>query len=268
MGVPCKIASQVTGIRPLLNLELLEFRLIRGLGAGHKQNIISTALHLDESTPHMVVYAVPINANGRLAAKDFLGGREKLSQLQTDFHQLVGVPNGLERGVKGSSASHQTVKRFYSNISNLAEPPSVSKLDKLADVLGIKTQALLERDKTSMSLIAHERSFNKNALKAARSVSQAAQGSIDSLRFDQQKIRNEALAITADLARERIATAELRTALKLANEKLTQANEHSRVLYQCVQEFQALNRPIVTKDSNNQQKEHHDSTHSKPRLAI
>jgi hypothetical protein len=137
----------------------------------------------------------------------------------------------------------------------------------LADVFGVKTQALLERDKVSLALIAHERSFNIDALKAARSVSHAAQRSIDLLRLDQQKIRDEALAITADLARERMVATELRNALKLTNEKLTQANEHSRVLYQCIQEFQALNRPIVTKDSNSQQKEHHVSTPTKPRMA-
>ena len=108
-----------------------------------KQNLISVALHLDETTPHLVAYVVPINAAGKLAAKDFLGGREKLRQLQTDFFQTVGAKFGLERGVKGSRATHQKVQQFYSHIGIKDDLKPLRKMDKFAGALGLKTEATI-----------------------------------------------------------------------------------------------------------------------------
>ena len=39
-----------------------------------------------------------------------LGGREKLSKMQTDFATNVGQSVGLVRGLEGSKAEHQTIK--------------------------------------------------------------------------------------------------------------------------------------------------------------
>ena len=40
-----------------------------------------------------------------------------LSQLQTDFAKDVGLRYGLERGIEGSQAKHQTVKEFYAQVN-------------------------------------------------------------------------------------------------------------------------------------------------------
>jgi hypothetical protein len=52
----------------------------------------------------------------RLSAKTFNGGREKMSDLQTDFYENVAKGFGLERGVKGSKAKHEDVKHFYGEL--------------------------------------------------------------------------------------------------------------------------------------------------------
>ena len=40
-----------------------------------------------------------------------------LSQLQTDFAKDVGQRHGLERGIEGSQAKHQTIKEFYAQVN-------------------------------------------------------------------------------------------------------------------------------------------------------
>lgn len=79
------------------------------------ENVISTSIHRDETTPHLVAYVVPIDLEGKLNAREFLGGRAKLSKMQTDFHNEV-KNLGLERGLEGSKAEHTTIREFYAEI--------------------------------------------------------------------------------------------------------------------------------------------------------
>ena len=59
---------------------------------------------------------VPLK-DGKLNAKHFTGGKKVLSQLQTDFAKDVGQRHGLERGIEGSQAKHQTIKEFYAQVN-------------------------------------------------------------------------------------------------------------------------------------------------------
>ena len=91
-----------------------------------KDNVIATTIHRDEFTPHMIAYVVPL-VKGKLNAKHFLGGREKLSKMQTDFATNVGQSVGLVRGLEGSKAEHQTIKKYYTNIDTAVKMlPDVS----------------------------------------------------------------------------------------------------------------------------------------------
>lgn len=121
------------------------------------ENVVSRVVHRDEKTPHLVAYVVPLverEAKSRkrsvivgkddqgkpiretrefaesgktvLSAKHFLGGREKLRAMQTDFAEKVGRKHGLERGLEGSRAQHQTVKDFYAQIEKPAQNVSIS----------------------------------------------------------------------------------------------------------------------------------------------
>lgn len=84
------------------------------------ENVISTHVHRDETTPHMVAYVVPITPDGKLSARHFLGGPDAMRELQTDFAERVGKRHGLERGVEGSKAKHQTIAEYYQR-ANQAE---------------------------------------------------------------------------------------------------------------------------------------------------
>ena len=80
-----------------------------------KENVIACSIHRDETTPHLIVYVVPIDEKGGLNAKKWLGGRSKLSQTQTEFANEV-KHLGLERGLENSKARHKTIKEFYAEI--------------------------------------------------------------------------------------------------------------------------------------------------------
>jgi hypothetical protein len=91
---------------------------VRWLAQRHgAENIVAWAVHRDESTPHLVCYAVPLDPQtNRLNAKRWLGGRQKLSQMQTEFANTVARPHGLERGIQGSRATHHKVQQWYGQI--------------------------------------------------------------------------------------------------------------------------------------------------------
>lgn len=80
-----------------------------------EENVVHALLHEDETTPHIVAYVVP-EFNGKLNAKNFLGGKKKCSDLVTS-HANYNEEFGLERGVKGSTARHQRVRRYYSHVN-------------------------------------------------------------------------------------------------------------------------------------------------------
>lgn len=110
-------------------------------------NVIGVNVQLDERTPHLVVYAVPlvehpattrsrnvilgkvdgewirgnkcydVPAHTALSASHFLGNREKLRQLQTSFAQQVGEKHGLCRGLRYSAATHLTTKEFHQELA-------------------------------------------------------------------------------------------------------------------------------------------------------
>lgn len=76
------------------------------------ENVIVATIHNDETTPHMSAFVTPITKDGRLSAKEFIGNKKKMSDDQTSYAEKV-EHLGLKRGVKGSKAKHQTIKKFY-----------------------------------------------------------------------------------------------------------------------------------------------------------
>ena len=83
------------------------------------ENVLCMYLHLDEKTPHIEAYVLPIDPKGKLNCKHFLGGAKKLSDLQTAYaDHNKGL--GLSRGLGGSQATHTDIKKFYAMITDKA----------------------------------------------------------------------------------------------------------------------------------------------------
>lgn len=85
-----------------------------------KQNIVAANIHRDEASPHLSAFVVPITADGRLSAKEFIGNKAKMTRDQTTF-ALAVKDLGLERGIQGSKAVHQRVQRFYAEMAQAQE---------------------------------------------------------------------------------------------------------------------------------------------------
>ena len=92
-----------------------------------EENVITTSIHYDETTPHLIAYVVPIDPKGKLNCRHFLGGKSKLSQMQTEFHEQV-KHLGLERGLIGSTLEHQSIQKYY---QLLKSTPQSNKLAPL-----------------------------------------------------------------------------------------------------------------------------------------
>ena len=85
-----------------------------------KENIVNIALHLDDTTPHITCQTLAIY-EGKLNAKHFTGGAEKCSKLQDDYAAAM-KSLGLQRGVRGSKAKHENIKRYYARVGSQADP--------------------------------------------------------------------------------------------------------------------------------------------------
>jgi len=117
-----------------------------------KENIVCLNVQNDETSPHMVVYVVPKTKDGRLSAKDFLGGRAKLSQMQTDFYKAVGEPVGLQRGVEGSKAKHTTAKQYSAILKkNPTLQPPVKPAPSIMDRVTGKAKAAEDKHEAEMA---------------------------------------------------------------------------------------------------------------------
>ena len=79
------------------------------------QNVIVASIHRDETSPHLSAFVVPITADGRLSAKDYIGNRQKMTADQTKFAKAV-QHLGLERGIERSRATHTSIKQHYAAI--------------------------------------------------------------------------------------------------------------------------------------------------------
>jgi hypothetical protein len=94
-----------------------------------RENVMLAGQHDDETTPHVTAFVTPVRPDGRLSAAHWVGGGDapgsRLSQMQDRHHAAVEAA-GLERGIRGSKAAHQSVRRFYAAAE--APIPAVPKI--------------------------------------------------------------------------------------------------------------------------------------------
>ncbi|MEO1560143.1 MAG: MobV family relaxase, partial [Cyanobacteria bacterium J06632_19] len=97
-----------------------------------RNRIISAAAHLDEVTPHIHAHMVPIDKRGKLNASAFFGSPKLLREWQDDYAQAM-KPLGLERGIRGSKATHIDIGRYYTNINSSQTDNILVLRDKARD---------------------------------------------------------------------------------------------------------------------------------------
>jgi len=179
---------------------------VRWLETRHgKANVVCVNMQLDETSPHLVAYVVPLTKDGRLSAKDFLGGRKVLAQMQTEFAQLVGAPVGLQRGVEGSKATHTTAKQYATALQKnptlaAPQPPAPTIADRLTgkarqmqeehEAAQAQHLALVEQARNVAEVNRHARAQQAAALeRMRREVDAAKQHQIDAARLRDENAR-------------------------------------------------------------------------------
>ncbi|GAA3720335.1 MobV family relaxase [Salinicoccus jeotgali] len=78
-------------------------------------NMVYATVHLDENVPHMHFGFVPLTEDGRLSAKERLGNKKALTELQDRFNQYVNQKGyDLSRGTAKtvSEREHKDIDRF------------------------------------------------------------------------------------------------------------------------------------------------------------
>jgi len=212
-------------------------------------NVVCANLQLDETSPHLVVYVVPLveqpgktrkrsvivgtNPDGTkrretrefsepgrvsLSANHFTAGAAAMSAMQTDFHQRVGQPHGLNRGIEGSRARHTTVKAYYRAVRDFqrAELPAPSRMDALDLIRGKQPASMVRLAKAATAArIETERLANtvragdsKRRLEAQKQAKEARRLADD--RKDVERLKN---AVQGDNARMRGQIADLHSQL-------------------------------------------------------
>lgn len=232
-------------------------------------NVVCAHVHQDEHSPHLVAYVVPLvekpgktrkrsvvagrNPDGSqrreirefttpptlaLSAKHFVGGRTKLSKMQTDFAKAVGKPHGLQRGIEGSKATHQRVKRFYRALSVAQQPAPQLGLVHAWQILRGETPEPLKHlatvaktATTALSLVrtGNQSSDRQRAAEAARIAAERSalekeksffeaerelvRVKLQKLTTENQKLVAENEALAENLEAEKVRTAELKRRL-------------------------------------------------------
>lgn len=82
---------------------------------GKTDNVRAVHLHMDEHSPHIHAFVVPIDDRGRLNAHYYSGNRSRLIQLQNSYSKRM-EKFGLARGVPGSVASYKETARYYAEL--------------------------------------------------------------------------------------------------------------------------------------------------------
>lgn len=80
-----------------------------------EENILYATVHLDEKVPHMHFGFVPLTDDGRLSAKEKLGNKKAMTELQDRFNHYVNSRGyNLERGIvkQVSEREHKDIDKF------------------------------------------------------------------------------------------------------------------------------------------------------------
>ena len=96
--------------------------------------VVTSTIHRDETSPHLSAFVVPLTRDGRLSAREFVGGRQQMRNDQTSFAAAV-ADLGLSRGIEGSKARHQTIREHYAALKRPVADLALSAEDVTPRVL-------------------------------------------------------------------------------------------------------------------------------------
>jgi hypothetical protein len=174
-----------------------------------RENIVHLSLHQDETTPHLHAVTVPI-VEGKLNAKAIYGDRSKMREMQTSYAQVL-ADLGLERGVEGSRAQHQPLRRYYGQVEAMTRLDSL----KTAISMGVDLQAQAAAARHLGEQLAQEKRQTRGLAKER-----------DRLKQERGQLVSDLGKVAANPKAQQVSAAvlasQLRNALGAADQDLTQ----------------------------------------------
>lgn len=202
------------------------------------ENIIVASVHRDETSPHMTAFVTPITKDGRLSAKEFIGNKAQMQADQTTFAAAVR-DLGLQRGIEGSKARHQTIRAFYEALEHgpahvtiepsALEPRVIEKVGMLDKLRG-RRDLVEDSDKVADRITKAVRQGYEPAVRAAAGAREMAskakeyQGTAQTLR-DRLKPFEELLGPLSKPMREKAVAIIKAVGEKLQTEQRQQVEE-------------------------------------------
>ena len=223
-----------------------------------EKNIVSAAVHLDETTPHMHLIFIPVihtkdddgNHVDKICARDFWRGRDSYRELQNAFQKYVKSKGfDLERGlpVEETGAKHQKIeelkkitnfentKKILDNIKlELPDVPDINdiKLVKL-NKAKIEEEIIKPKDDLIQELYKNNVALHKELSKQVKLVDKAEkyQKEGDRIMTDNEELHNQVEIIKSEY-KEKEFNIEWKYKSKI--QKLEKENNH---LYKKVDKF-------------------------------
>ncbi|SDC76641.1 Plasmid recombination enzyme [Succiniclasticum ruminis] len=182
-----------------------------------KDNVVSAIFHdKDEQTCHGSYLIIP-EYEGKLNARHFTGGREKLRGLWTSYAQAMSK-YGLKRGKLYSPAEHKTIKQYYADINAAAEraaraairpeqlpEPGIkdhaSPREYAAPLINYAIKTMQQRNANLATALAAERKENEKLIAATakdRELYSFLQANPDAFRKLEEKLERERESRAAD----------------------------------------------------------------------
>ena len=164
--------------------------------------IVRAELHLDESTPHIHAYFVPLDERGKLNCRGIFGGRQKLSQFQDSYANALS-PLGLERGIKGSKAKHTKIQHYYAAINS--SPDQTLDRASIEYQLADRNRAIKDKEQALVTakLLARDKEELQQRLSKAELKLKAQSQEITNLRKQNAELANKVRDLPlADVAHE------------------------------------------------------------------
>ncbi len=172
-------------------LEDFQQKACEWLQTRYGDRIVRAELHLDESTPHIHAYMVPLDEKGKLNCRALLGGsRYRLSELQDDFAAAM-APLGLERGIKGSRASHTEVRKYYAAVNQ--QPDASLDIQTMQQLVADRQRAIndsKEAEQTA-SALARELQHSQQRIFELERLAEAAEQKAQNWRKKYQELADK-----------------------------------------------------------------------------
>lgn len=132
------------------------------------------ALHLDEQTPHIAAYVLPLKADAKGRGNGWTlsdralnlgGGKEALSELQTEYAEAMKRFN-LRRGIKGSKATHKTTAEWRKQMARPLDAPIVKpkpEAPTMADRINPEAYGQRVADATATAIYKQMKPYHQQA---------------------------------------------------------------------------------------------------------